>query len=338
MRPHCRCDSYDADLKKKYAEMLSRIDEQIESYLGRTLNDEALTEYERMAGILGMTVAPRQAARGASKIITADFQSAKWSDRLWTHQAALKVKIDELISQAIIAGKNSHQLAKELEKTFGVSEYQAVRLMHTECKRVRTEIAFDIMNENGNTEYIYLALGNHPCPICSAINGNVYKIKDATAGSNKPPMHPNCECSTAPHWDEEKYRSWMDSGAAANGVQYSEYDDGNDYLLRNNLPKGFNDERNIGEPITQVELERIIDIADKNGVQIGTVDNKTGGFENYCGDVDVIVENIESLGRSIDRSKNTHYLKTIKKPILIYDNVLGYEGDKSKIDIEVFIA
>ena len=39
-------------------------------------------------------------------------------------------------------------------------------------------------------------------------------------------MHPRCECTTAPYWDEDKFQAWLDSGAAADGVPWEEFEAG----------------------------------------------------------------------------------------------------------------
>lgn len=72
----------------------------------------------------------------------------------------------------------------------------------------------------------------------------------------------------------------------------------------------------------------------KNGVQIGTTDNITGGFEHYCGDKNVLYSMIDELKRQLESSlfKNSK----ADKMILKYDNILGFENDNSKIDIGAF--
>ena len=104
--------------------------------------------------------------------------------------------------------------------------------------------------------------------------------------------------------------------------------------LRNNLPKGYKDTRNIGNPISEEDLSDIMNYAAENGVQIGTADNITGGFEHYCGDKNVLYSMIDELKRQQESSlfKNSK----ADKMILKYDNVLGFENDNSKIDIGAF--
>ena len=85
--------------------------------------------------------------------------------------------------------------------------------------------------------------------------------------------------------------------------------------------------RKIGKNISQEQLYRVKEKA--NSYEI-----KTKGFENYCGDVQIL----ENILEKIYNSKNKFIVKNIKNKniILTYDNVLGYLGDNSKIDIGAF--
>lgn len=97
--------------------------------------------------------------------------------------------------------------------------------------------------------------------------------------------------------------------------------------LRNNLPKNFKDPRNIGNPISQNQFKQFSDKAKAEGIGVN-------GFENYCGDFEILMEILQHTKFSISNAE-----KIINKNIeviLNYDNVLGYEGDNSKIDIEAY--
>ena len=48
------------------------------------------------------------------------------------------------------------------------------------------------------------------CPICKELDGKRFKVKDMECGKNAPPMHPNCHCATAPHYDSKSFYEWLD--------------------------------------------------------------------------------------------------------------------------------
>jgi SPP1 gp7 family putative phage head morphogenesis protein len=50
--------------------------------------------------------------------------------------------------------------------------------------------------EAGLDEYeILSAHDERTCPICSKMNGKHFKLSEAEAGVNYPPLHSNCRCA-----------------------------------------------------------------------------------------------------------------------------------------------
>lgn len=189
--------------------------------------DEKLTrhatgEFERLAGILGDSV--RNNSELAHAIVNASFHNATYSDRIWAYQDLLRDEIGKQVQTGLLQGRNSMELARAVQKRFDVSRSDAERLMMTEMRRVRTEVAKQSYEQNGNTEYQFLALGGNPCNDCADLDGRVFPVKEMMPGTNAPPMHPRCLCSTAPYWDEAKFQEWLDSGAAADGVPWEEFE------------------------------------------------------------------------------------------------------------------
>lgn len=211
-------------LKANIGLELTRGFDELDKTCGEKLNRHATKEFERLAGILGDTV--RDNARYVHAIVNASFHNATFSERIWTNQAALKASLDTQIQRGLIQGRNSLELARAIGREFEVSRKDAERLMITEMRRVRTEVAKQSYEENGNKEYQFLALGARPCDKCLDIDGQVFPVKEMMPGVNAPPMHPRCECTTAPYWDEEKFQAWLDSGAAADGVPWEEFEEG----------------------------------------------------------------------------------------------------------------
>lgn len=49
-------------------------------------------------------------------------------------------------------------------------------------------------------EYRFLAsLDCETCPLCGALDGKIFKVKDANIGTNFPPLHNGCRCTTIAH-------------------------------------------------------------------------------------------------------------------------------------------
>ena len=190
-------------------EMVAGFDE-MEKYFGGILTDRVVSEFERQAGILGMTI--QNNAKAANAIVNASFHNATYSDRIWMYQDMLKNELSSLLQTGLIQGQNSRRLATHLRKRFGVSQSNAERLMTTELRRVQTEAARQSYETNGNVEYRFLAINPMgACSICRALDGKVFKVEKMMPGTNAPPMHPRCHCATAPYWDEEAFNSWLEA-------------------------------------------------------------------------------------------------------------------------------
>ena len=147
----------------------------------------------------------------ARAIVDASFHNATYSDRIWMYQDMLKAELDKLLKTGLIQGKNPRELAVHLQKRFGASREDAERLMVTELARVQTEAQKQSYIRNGFEEYTYVACGNADvCERCQALDGKHFKVQDMMPGTNAPPMHPRCHCSTAAYEDSAEYEKWLD--------------------------------------------------------------------------------------------------------------------------------
>ncbi len=189
-------------------ELVSNFDD-LQKYFDKTLTAETLREFEEQAGILGKTVSAP--AKRAIAIVNDSYQHAKFSERIWSHQTALKLEIGRSLEQAIISGKSAKVLAGNISKIFDTSRQNTERLMVTEVRRCQTEATKESMIANRNEMYEFMAVGPHPCDVCQELNGKKFRVADMQPGVNAPPMHPYCHCATAPVWDEAKYQRWLES-------------------------------------------------------------------------------------------------------------------------------
>lgn len=188
-------------------ELVSGFDE-LQKYFDEKLTDRTLAEFERLAGILGKSVQDNEKA--AHAIVNASFKNATYSDRIWMYQGMLKNELDGLLKTGLIQGKHPRELARHLQKRFGVSAYNANRLMTTELARVQTEAQKQSFVRNGFTQYTFLALGT-ACSVCRALDDKHFDVDDMMPGENAPPMHPNCRCSVAAYIDDDSYNEWLDA-------------------------------------------------------------------------------------------------------------------------------
>ena len=188
-------------------EMVSGFDE-LQKYYDEVLTDRTISEFERQAGILRKTI--QDNAKAANAIVNASFHNATFSDRIWMYQGMLQNELGSLLQTGLIQGQHPRKLATHLRKRFGVSQSNAELLMTTELARVQTEAQKQSFDRNGFEEYTFLALGT-ACPICRALDEKHFKVTKMLPGTNAPPMHPRCRCSTAAYMDSKEYEAWIGS-------------------------------------------------------------------------------------------------------------------------------
>lgn len=181
--------------------------EELQKYMEGILQGRTEEELKRQAGILGETI--KDNAKAAHAIVNASFHNAKYSDRIWMHQDILKAELSKQLQSGLIQGKNPRVLAKNIRQKFDVSKASAETLMRTELARVQTEAQKLSFERNGFEQYTFLALGD-ACGICKELNDKHFYVKDMMPGTNAPPMHPNCRCSTSAYEDSEDYDKWLE--------------------------------------------------------------------------------------------------------------------------------
>lgn len=121
----------------------------------------------------------------------------------------MRDELGKLLEKGLIQGKNPRVLARELNKVFNTGKYNCERLMRTELARVQIEAQRQSYIKNGFEMYTFIT-NTGCCDVCSAIAGKHFKVADMLAGTNAPPMHPNCRCSTAPYSDRKAFDEWLD--------------------------------------------------------------------------------------------------------------------------------
>lgn len=186
--------------------LISNFDE-LNQFMEEILQDRTEEELERQAGILGNTI--QNNTELAHMIVNASFHNATFSDRIWLYQDLMRDELGKLLEKGLIQGKNPRVLARELNKVFNTGKYNCERLMRTELTRVQIEAQRQSYIKNGFKMYTFIA-NSDCCDVCKAITGKHFNVADMLAGTNAPPMHPHCRCSTAPYSDDKEYEDWLD--------------------------------------------------------------------------------------------------------------------------------
>jgi len=76
------------------------------------------------------------------------------------------------------------------------AEKRPINIARTETVRLANQGLKDLYLENKIKSYRWLtALDERTCPICEALDGQVFETRDGEAGVNMPPAHSMCRCS-----------------------------------------------------------------------------------------------------------------------------------------------
>lgn len=201
-------------------ELVSGFDE-LQQFFDEKLTERTLEEFQRQAGILGLTILDN--AKMVEAIVNASFKNATFSERIWTHQDLLRAELEKLMRTGLIQGRNPRELARQLRKVFDTSVFNSERLLRTELARVQTEAQKQSYIRNGFDQYTYITCGDFKvCGECKPQDGKHYDVEKMMPGDNAPPMHPCCRCSTAAYTDDKSYDEWLE-GYKAHGLSYSDW-------------------------------------------------------------------------------------------------------------------
>jgi SPP1 gp7 family putative phage head morphogenesis protein len=146
-----------------------------------------------------------------NQMLREDWQGGNFSSRIWSNISILNQRIGEavprIIGGAVMSGMSYEKVSKQLQYEFGVGKSNAMRLVRTETNYFQNQAELQSYIDEGIEFYEYMAiLDNRTSDICELTDGMVFRVKEAEAGFNYPPLHPNCRSSTKLIFkDEVKY-------------------------------------------------------------------------------------------------------------------------------------
>lgn len=159
------------------------------------------------AGVLEMTLGSYESSKiSADSIVYANFENANWSNRIWERQNELRAIVKKGVADTVLRGKGTNILINNIKIEFDVSYGYARRLAVTESARVYSEAQKANYEANG-AEWFEVMTELKACPICQPFNGKIFKVSELVPALNAPPFHPNCRCTTVPHFDSKRSSS-----------------------------------------------------------------------------------------------------------------------------------
>lgn len=203
-----------------------------------TLNDLAQSENEAVKTILddAYSAAVQQTAKAigiktdwhilrdefVNAAIKAPIKGQTFSQRIWKNTNDLANTVYNEIISAVQSGESPKRIAKRIKDKYGVTAYQAKRLVNTEVAKVVNRAQMDVYKNSGVVDKVlYTAtLEINTCENCAALDGKYFDLDKAP----NIPLHPNCRCCLVPVVGDWKPSKRADNQTKEN-IEYVTYNE-----------------------------------------------------------------------------------------------------------------
>ncbi|WP_066895680.1 minor capsid protein [Clostridium nigeriense] len=131
------------------------------------------------------------------EILKNNWSGKHYSKRIWHNTDVLAEKLEEVITNGLMTGKSSKKMAIELEELTNYGKFAAERIIRTETTYISNSAEIESYKECGIDKYVFIAtLDLRTSKVCREKDKKIFKVKDAEAGVNLPPLHPHCRSTT----------------------------------------------------------------------------------------------------------------------------------------------
>jgi len=128
-----------------------------------------------------------------------NWSGVHYSDRIWGQGNKLANSLGTVMQDQFIRQQHLSSTIKEMQHRFDVKFSDAERLVRTESSYISNEANKMAMEDAGLTKYQFVSADDErTSDICNDLDGKIFNISEAEAGTNYPPMHPNCRSTTIP--------------------------------------------------------------------------------------------------------------------------------------------
>lgn len=133
----------------------------------------------------------------AEEILKQSFIGKNYSQRIYENVDEFALKLRSVMGGALSSGASSQKVIRVIQERFNVGKSNAARLVRTETNYFHNQSELNSYKNGGVEKYEFDALmDSRTSEICQSLNGKIFKLKNAVAGENFPPMHPNCRSTT----------------------------------------------------------------------------------------------------------------------------------------------
>lgn len=130
-------------------------------------------------------------------ILSQNWSGELFSERIWGRVDNLNKSIQQELLAQFMTGRSYQKTAKEIEDRLAVSSMAARRLVRTESTYIANEAELESYRECGIDKFQFVAtLDMRTSDLCQQMDGKEFAVKDASPGTNIPPLHPWCRSTT----------------------------------------------------------------------------------------------------------------------------------------------
>ena len=134
------------------------------------------------------------------EVIKTNWSGLTFSEIIWDkHLPQMKNDLKQVLKVGLIRGDSLQDMARALNDKVNKGYSNALRLVHTETCWIQNKATIDSYKEADVKEYEFMAfLDKRTSARCRELDGKIFKINEATAGVNIPPLHPRCRSCIIP--------------------------------------------------------------------------------------------------------------------------------------------
>ena len=145
------------------------------------------------------------------KVVKGKWLEDNYSSRVWKDKGRLLTSIETELLSGIAQGHNPKKIAEAMAEKYSQNYKNCERVARTETIHTMNVAASNAYKAHGIEKYEFLCdLSERTCEKCGALDGTVHDLKYKQEGVNYPVMHPNCRCTTIPHFEKDEIDAMFD--------------------------------------------------------------------------------------------------------------------------------
>lgn len=212
-----------AEIKKDITDNIDDLSKMENQEVKKILDDAYSTAVQKTAKTIGIKTDWHLIRDEFIKsAVNAPIDGKTFSKRIWNNTTELANRIYKDVISSIQNGEQPKRIIKKIKDDYGVTAYQAKRLVNTELAKVVSKAQLDVYKNSGVVQKVlYTAtLETNTCETCAGLDGKYFDLDKAP----NIPMHPNCRCCLVPVVDGWKPSQRADNETKEN-IDYVTYND-----------------------------------------------------------------------------------------------------------------